>query len=161
MKKVLFKSMGVMLALVLLTAQTQSLSARTIDLGIQSIEIAELTLDQVALDQAMSELNILDNYLAQNEGVTYSELQASGSDLITNISDNASPMGMPAGDDLLGIPAFWWGCILGWVGLLLVYILTDNDKAEVKKALKGCIVSSLVGVVLYGVALGGWVAANN
>jgi cytochrome c biogenesis protein CcdA len=49
----------------------------------------------------------------------------------------------------LGIPSFLWGCILGVVGILLVYILTDGDKAETKKALWGMLVWIGVWVVLY------------
>ena len=43
----------------------------------------------------------------------------------------------------LGIPGFWWGCVLGPVGILVVYLVTENDKEEVKKALYGCIVSGV------------------
>lgn len=149
MRKILFKALGVSLAALLLVTQTQSLSARTLDLGIQSIQLSELSLDEVALNQAMSELTVLDNFVSQNQNVTYSDLQASGSNLIENISSDSAPLGASSSDDLIGIPAFWWGCVLGWVGLLLVYLLTDNDKAEVKKALKGCVVGTLVGVGLY------------
>ncbi len=49
----------------------------------------------------------------------------------------------------LGIPSFLWGCILGVIGILLVYILTDGDKLETKKALWGMLVWVGVWVILY------------
>lgn len=39
---------------------------------------------------------------------------------------------------------FWWGCCLGVIGLALVYIISDNNKQEVKSALIGCLVSTLL-----------------
>ncbi len=159
MKKFLFKSLSVLMAFVLLVAQSHVLSAKPINAGIPSMEESVFTLDQNALDVALSDLNELDNYLSLNEGVTYADLEAAGSDLITNISDIAAPMGMAQdGDELLGIPAFWWGCVLGWVGWLLVYVLTDKDKVQTKQAFHGCLISSAISVafsVVYWVVLAG------
>ncbi|MBN1388732.1 MAG: hypothetical protein JW965_09815 [Bacteroidales bacterium] len=159
MKKFLFKSLSVLMAFVLLVAQSHILSAKPLTAAIPSMEESVFTLDQNALDAALSELNELDNYLAQNEGVTYSDLEAAGSELITNISDIAAPMGIAQdGDPLLGIPPFWWGCVLGWVGWLLVYVLTDKDKVLTKQAFHGCLISSAISVafsVVYWVVLAG------
>lgn len=150
MKKVFLKSFSVFMAILLLAAQGQSLSAKTIDLGLPSVDESALVLDESSLNQAFAELNVLDSYVSQNEGVTYSDLQASGSELILNVSDSSSPMGMGGDGELpLGVPAFWWGCVLGWVGLLVVYLVTDNDKAQVKKALTGCLVATGAYVVFY------------
>ena len=150
MKKFLFKSLSVLMAFVLLVAQSHVLSAKPINAGIPSMEESVFTLDENTLDLALSELNELDNYLSLNEGVTYADLEAAGSELIANISDIAAPMGMAqGGEDLpLGIPAFWWGCVLGWIGWLLVYVLTDKDKVQTKQAFTGCLISSGVSVAL-------------
>ncbi len=60
------------------------------------------------------------------------------------------PMGMAQNDEApLGIAPFLWGCVLGWVGLLVVYLVTDGDKAQTKKALTGCLVGTGVEVALY------------
>ncbi|MFO8234645.1 MAG: hypothetical protein R6U04_04465 [Bacteroidales bacterium] len=154
MKKFLFKTLSLTLAIVLLAAQNNVLAAKTIETGMSSMEESAFTLDQEAFDEALSELNELDSYLALNEDLTYSDLEAAGSELITNISDISAPMGTaPQEDDaLMGIPPFWWGCVLGWVGWLLVYVLTDQDKDQTKKAFTGCLISSGVSVaftVLY------------
>ncbi len=155
MKKSLLKTLSVMMSAILLVAQTHVLSAKTIDTGIASIEESAFNLDENAMDLAFSELNELDTYLDMNEGVTYADLEAAGSDLITNISDIAAPLGISQeAEPPLGIPGFWWGCLLGWVGLLLVYIMTDQDKVQTRKAFTGCLVSSIGMLVVYGVYYG-------
>ncbi|MBW6500517.1 MAG: hypothetical protein K0B05_03905 [Bacteroidales bacterium] len=153
MKKTLLKSFSLILAFVMLAAQTHSLSAKTITTNAPDLEESVFVLDQAAMDQAFSELDDLESFLSQNEGVTYADLQAAGSDLIANISDITAPMGQGAASDdpLFGIPAFWWGCVLGWVGLLLVYLLTDKDREQTRKAMTGCLISTGVGVVLSGI----------
>ncbi|MFO7621521.1 MAG: hypothetical protein R6W81_09700 [Bacteroidales bacterium] len=153
MKKTLLKSFSLILAFVMLAAQTHSLSAKTITTNAPDLEESVFVLDEAVLDLAFSELDDLESFLAQNEGVTYADLQAAGSDLIANISDITAPMGQGAASDdpLFGIPAFWWGCVLGWVGLLLVFLLTDKDRELTRKAMTGCLISSGVAVVLSGI----------
>ena len=51
----------------------------------------------------------------------------------SNIGDHDDPM-RPA-----GFPAFWWGFCLGVWGILIVYLITDNDKAAINKTVRGCI----------------------
>jgi hypothetical protein len=150
MKKTLLKSASLLMAFIMLIAQNQSLAARTIAPGLASLDESALSYDQTALDLALGELNELDNYLSMNDGVTFADMEAAGSTLITNVSDVSAPLGMADdGESPLGIPAFWWGCILGWVGLLLVFVLTDKDKDQTKKALNGCLVSTGVTIALY------------
>lgn len=154
MKKVLLRGLSVIMAVIILVAQTQSLAAKTVQINLPSVNESVFNLDEDALNSAMQELNELENYLALNEGTSYNDLLASGSELIANVSNSSSPMGMAQeGEAPLGIPAFLWGCVLGWVGLLVVYIVTDNDKAQVKKALIGCLVGTGVWVVVYVVLI--------
>lgn len=149
MKKNLLKSISVLMSAILLVAQTQSLSAVPNNTSITGIEESVFTFDENALETVFSELNVLDAYLEMNEGLTYSDLEAIGSDLITNVSDITAPLGaIEEGEPLAGIPGFWWGCILGWVGWLLVYLLTDKDPVQSKAAMTGCLVSSGVSVAL-------------
>ena len=151
MKKFFLKCFSVLLSVILLVTQTQSLSAKPIYFGLPGgMDESAFYFDQESLNAAMHDLNELESYLDQNEGMTYSELLASGSELILNVSGSSSPLGMDQDkDELFGIPPFLWGCVLGWVGLLLVYILTDNDKELVKKAFTGCLVSTGVSIALY------------
>jgi hypothetical protein len=52
------------------------------------------------------------------------------------LSDDGTP---------LGIPSFFWGFCFGILGILLVYIITE-DQSEARKAVNGCAVMGL----LYG-----------
>jgi len=45
-------------------------------------------------------------------------------------------------------PAFWWGCLLGFVGIVIVYLVAQ-DKEEVKRALWGCFTNGLFLVFVY------------
>lgn len=138
------------MSIVLLFSQTLSLSARTSDLPLPVIDESVLVLDEDALNEAMTELNELDEYLNDNEGVTFTELESSDSELIQKMDNSTAPLGVDrANEPPLGIPSFLWGCILGIVGILLVYILTDGDKSETKKALWGMLVWVGVWIVLY------------
>lgn len=149
MKKVLFKGISLFMAIILLFAQNQNLSAKYIEFNLSNIDESIFELDENVLSIAMYELNRLDNYITQYEGVTYEDLKLFDSNLIENVSNSSAPMGLAnESEDPLGIPAFLWGCFLGWVGILLVYMITDNDKAQVKKALTGCLVAGGAYVVI-------------
>ncbi len=93
MKKILFKFLSVFMALVLLIAQQQIVSAKTIKAELPSLDESVFDLNEDALDAAMQELNELDNYLGQNQGMTFDDLQASGSELISNVSNSVVPNG--------------------------------------------------------------------
>lgn len=53
----------------------------------------------------------------------------------------------------LGIPAFFWGCCFGLLGVILVVLITDNDKSQTKKALYGCLTATGAVVLLYVILL--------
>ncbi len=138
------------MALAVLFTQTMSMSARPSDVMLASIDESVLVLDEAALDEAMQELNELDAYLSANEGTTYEELALAESDLIAGMDNSASPFGMEnENEPPLGIPSFLWGCLFGLLGIILVYLVTDGDTDETKKALYGMLVWIGVGVVLY------------
>jgi len=150
MRKILQKSFCVIMAFTLLFAQTTSLTARASNMPLPSVDESVLVLDETALEVAMMELNELDEFLSVNEGITFAELESSGSELIVNMDNSTSPLGMDsANEPPLGIPSFLWGCVLTLVGVLIVYIMTDGDKDETKKALWGMIVSVGVYVIFY------------
>lgn len=150
MSRILLKSTSVFMAIILLFSQTLSLAARPSETYIASIDESVLVLDETALDEAMQELNELDEFLNDNAGVTFTDLESNESDLIVGVENSTAPLGMATDSEPpLGIPSFLWGCILGIVGILLVYILTDGDKNETKKALWGMLVWVGVWIVLY------------
>ncbi|RPI44811.1 MAG: hypothetical protein EHM46_02425 [Bacteroidetes bacterium] len=150
MKRTLLKSFSIFLAMVMLVTQTQTLAARNLGFSLPSIDESMLVLDEVALESAMAELNELESFLSTNEGVTYDDLLTSGSDLILNVDDASAPLGLDQDEEPpLGIPSFLWGCVFGLVGILIVYIVTDGDKDETKKALWGMLVWVGVFVIFY------------
>ena len=107
------------------------------------------TYDREEIEAAFTQLNELEDYVKLNEGITLSNLLASNNELITNLS-----LGNPFSTNLffdeppLGIPSFWWGCCIGVWGVAVVYFVTE-DNEEVKAAFKGCVVGTLVYLVLY------------
>jgi hypothetical protein len=100
------------------------------------------------------QLNNIEDYVNQNGGLTLEELKAQKGSLVEGITLSADSAASLAADELpLGIPAFWWGCVLTVLGVILVYVLTDQDKEQTKKALLGCLVTAGVYVVFWVVAL--------
>jgi len=89
----------------------------------------------------MSELNLLEDYVLQNEGTTISLLQAENSSLIESISYNndafmtALSLNSPAGT----IPAFFWGFCLGPIGVVIAYLI---DEENLMWSVVGCLVAS-------------------
>jgi hypothetical protein len=114
--------------------------------------------DASKVKQALVNADVLDQ-MVSNTQATVSELNVN-SPVLANFKAESSSMMMQ--DGALGIPSFWWGCILGWVGILVVYLVTE-DKEETKKALWGCIVNGAVGVVIYivymALIIGAWSSA--
>lgn len=160
MRKILTKSFAVCMALVLLTSQTMSLSAKTSNEFLPSLDESALVLDDEALELAMQDLNELEDFLNVNDGVTYADLESSQSELIVGVENSTTPLGMDSeSEPPLGIPSFLWGCIFGVIGILLVYIITDGDKDETRKALYGMLIwvgVVVVGWVIIGVGASAW-----
>lgn len=104
--------------------------------------------DKKAIEKEFSDLNQLEQIVHQNPDATFDDLNSQGSlpaelnDLNFNVSQ--SPLEPP-----LGIPGFWWGCTLGPIGILIAYLVSDNDKSQAKSALYGCIVQSGAVALIY------------
>ncbi len=110
--------------------------------SVQSFGAGSFDFDQQSVDQEFQKLNEIEELVAGNPDLTYQSLQESYPELTADLSSE-NGVSQTAGDmPILG--PFWWGCILGIIGLLLVYVITDNDKAQLKSALVGCVVGTLV-----------------
>lgn len=164
MKKFILKSVSLILVFSLVSAQGFGAFAANIINPSPNLDESVFSYDEEMLSSALSELNELDNFIEANNDVTFESLENAGSSLIANIEAGSAPMGMPGaaegGESPLGIPSFLWGCVFGVLGVVLVYVLSDEDKAETKKALWGCVASTAVSVVLYMVVWGAWAAAE-
>ncbi len=110
--------------------------------------------DEQQINADFKQLDKIEKYVQNHEGTTLESLQSQNSELVSglNISADSAPALM-AEDLPLGIPAFWWGCVLSWVGLLLVYIISDKDKDQTKKALFGCLVNAGFWILYYVVVV--------
>jgi len=106
-------------------------------------------LDYKAVQTEFSELNQLASMVTANADLTYSSLQLTNSNLVTSlrlVPESVLPDG--TNNPVLGIPSFLWGCAFGVVGMAVVYIVSNQDMVETKKALWGCITWTAVVVVL-------------
>lgn len=129
-----------------------------------SVAFAEDVVDEVydydvAVEEDFAQLSEIEAYVNAND-VTLESLKAEKSDLLDGITiSNESSASLLADELPLGVPAFWWGCVLTVLGVILVYVLTDQDKDQTKKALYGCLVTAgayiIFYVVIYGLLIGG------
>jgi hypothetical protein len=104
-------------------------------------------LDYNAVQAQFADLNQLASVVTST-GVTYTDLLLKDGSLIASLNlvpDSSLPQEK---NPVLGIPSFLWGCGLGVVGMLVVYIVSDKDKAETKKAMWGCISWTAVVVIV-------------
>jgi Gpi18-like mannosyltransferase len=162
MKKILFKSVSVLLALVMLNIPAFALSLKS-NANLTTNEIkAASNFDESEVYAAFEGLSQLDQYLQVNDNVSYTDVAKVNSDILSNVSASSSlPLSAPAGDELaLGIPSFLWGCVFGIIGVLVVYLMTDKDKEQTKKALYGCAASSVVSVLIYVLAFAASTTTN-
>lgn len=106
-------------------------------------------LDYNAVHSEFAQLNQLATMVTSNSELTYSNLMLTNSNLVASlrlVPESALPDG--GNNPVLGIPSFLWGCAFGVVGMAVVYIVSNQDMVETKKALWGCIAWTAVVVVL-------------
>jgi hypothetical protein len=102
-------------------------------------EMPVLKMDEKSIDAEFEQLNKVEEYVNANKGVTADEVKVA--DVAKDLKLDTNVTAAVAVDELpLGIPAFWWGCVLGVIGVILVYVLTDKDKEQTKKALIGALI---------------------
>jgi cytochrome c biogenesis protein CcdA len=107
-----------------------------------------INFDAQNIDSEFEQLNKIEKFVINNEGTTLDNLKSQNSELLSNINIEADSASVVASSDLpAGIPAFWWGCVLTILGVVLVYVLTDKDNAQTKKALLGCLVSGGIYII--------------
>jgi hypothetical protein len=94
--------------------------------------------------------------LVNARNASYTELAAEHNALLSNVTSDhdiaASLLDSvaPDGETLLGIPGFWWGFCLSWIGILLIYTAIEGDarQSEGKKAILGCLIGRVVGYAI-------------
>ena len=89
-------------------------------------------------------LDAVEQMLTENPSLDYATLQKEHAEMLEGIELVPTASISEIQKDMPVVGAFWWGCCLGVVGLLVTYLITDNDKQQVKSALIGCIISTLL-----------------
>ncbi len=111
-----------------------------------------MTFNEQAVNAEFEKLSKLEQYVTSHEGTTIEDVK--NTELTENLNLDTNVTNAVIADELpLNIPAFWWGCVLGPIGVLAVYLITDKDKDQTKKALYGCLVLAALWVVYYIVLL--------
>lgn len=106
---------------------------------------ADLEYKEQTIDDEFAKVEKLEQYLAAHPEATLETVKKTnpellqGFDLIETTETNFLPS-----KEMPVVSGFWWGCCLGIVGLGLVYFITDNDKDQVRQALWGCIIATLI-----------------
>lgn len=107
-----------------------------------------MVMNEQSINAEFEKLNKLEQYVTSHEGTTLEDVKDTELTKDLNLDTNVINS-VAAGDLPLNIPAFWWGCVLGVLGIILVYVLTDKDKEQTKKALYGCLIWTVLWAVYY------------
>ncbi|MFK7924059.1 MAG: hypothetical protein AB8H47_19030 [Bacteroidia bacterium] len=102
-------------------------------------------LDEEVVYLSVSDLSRLEDYVKSQGEVNLDQLQLDNHPLVQNLqfsTEHSTFLEPP-----LGIPSFVWGFCLGFIGMAVVYFVTE-EKEEVMQAFYGCLVSSTVSLVI-------------
>jgi len=157
MKKFLLKTLAIFMAVMIF--QLQAMAGST--LSISSTDEAAVNFDETEIYSSFDQVNNLVSYVSENENVTYADAASFDKSMVENVSSSAALAlnNSNAGDPPF-VGAFIWGCVLNWVGILIVALTTDMDKDQIMKSVWGCVAStvfwSLWYVIYYAIILGTW-----
>ncbi len=112
----------------------------------------EMILNDQSINAEFEKLNKLEQYVNAKEGTTLEDVKDTELTKDLNLDTNVTNT-IASGELPLNIPAFWWGCVLGVIGILVVYLVTDKDKDQTKKAMFGCLVFAAVWAIYYFVVI--------
>lgn len=145
MKKVLQSILSVVLALLMFSAQAIAYTNSAVVINSEEEINAVAEFDEANIYDAFNEVNDLVATIESNENITYSELEASNSEMVANVSSSAAiAMTSASADTPPFISAFLWGCIFNVVGMLIVGLTTDFDGSQLRKSGWGCLIGSLL-----------------
>lgn len=140
------------ISLVFLTTQLYAVPFVGNDYSDDVLDVTEFDESSV-LDQ-FTEIEELSQLISVSDELTISDFE--GSNLIENISSETmlpvSQEETTGGEDPLGIPSFLWGCVFGVIGILIVYVVSENTE-QTKQAVTGCAVSSAISTLIYVIAV--------
>jgi hypothetical protein len=146
MKKFLFKTMAIMMALVIFQLQAKAGSS----MSLSSEDEAIVNFDESEIYSSFDQINDLSSYVTVNDNVTYTDVASVNNALVENVSSSAALAlsNANAGDPPF-VSAFLWGCLLNLVGVAIVAFTTDMDKDQIIKSAWGCVASGAVYTIFY------------
>lgn len=117
----------------------------------------EFSYDSEKVNSSLSALNNLEAMHHASPNVSFDDLIQDAR--FEGISiDKGTVYGHANSGDLPVLPAFWWGCILGVIGILIVYLITE-DSSQTQSALWGFLIGWGAGCILY-VLIWVWIVGN-
>ncbi len=135
--------MPMKIKILLLSMLAIIISASTLFAG----EADDFKINKAQVQDEFADLKLLEQSVVDHNFMTLSEME--NNNLLSSEFASMNMSSSMMSESALGIPGFWWGCIFGPLGILVVYLVSDNDRAEVKSAFTGCIVGTAVSAVLY------------
>lgn len=144
MKKVFQSILCFLLAMFMLSSQAIAYSGNAMN---NETEIeAVVDFDEAEIYAAFNEVDDLVATIESNESITYSDLEATDSEMVADVSSTNYTAAMANSSyDTPLVGPFWWGCILWIPGVVLAGLFTDWDNDAVRKAGWGCLITSLLG----------------
>lgn len=144
MRKVLLKFLCLGLALIIFSAQAMAFTTIASVVNSEQ-EIDSVTgFDETEIYNVFADVNSLVSYVQENDGVTLSEIETTHNDLVSNINSSAALALSATSDSPPIFSAFIWGCLLNWVGMLIVGVTTGFDSQQITKSAWGCLINSLL-----------------
>jgi hypothetical protein len=106
--------------------------------------------DNDAIDQELYEINELESYIINNQGVELNELPGEFFGIAGGLSFTVDTLGQEVKPKhpVFGIPSFCWGFCASVPGIILVHVIT-GDYEESKKAFQGCLALVFTYAVVY------------
>jgi hypothetical protein len=106
---------------------------------------ADLKVEKSEIEKEFASVSSLEQYLLAHPNADLETIKTENPELLAGVELEASTkVSMAPQEKMPLVSGFWWGCVLGIIGLALVYFITENDKSEVKSALWGCLVATLL-----------------
>ena len=145
MKKSLQRLLSFVLAMLLFSVQTMAITSTITSNGSNNELNEEVNFDESEIYVAFADVNNLVVALENNQNLSYTELQATNSELLVNVNSTAA-IAMNSSSDANPpfLSAFLWGCIFNLPGMLVVGLTTGFDGNQLTKSAWGCLISSLL-----------------
>ncbi|MDA3930868.1 MAG: hypothetical protein PF541_18110 [Prolixibacteraceae bacterium] len=140
MKKAIQSIFSIALALLMFSSQAIAYTNGAINSEAEIESVVDF--DEAEIYSSFNEINDLVAFVNENENVTYDDLKVENNSLIENLNSSAAlAMNAQEGDEPPVLSPFLWGCLFSWVGLIVVYLTTDSNKAFTGPAWKGCLLN--------------------